>query len=989
MKTEARTASRSLPEDDEPPHDPWSALRTSGAGWSSTGDHAEGEAAESQAAAFPERYRWCDVLGVGGLGTVHIVHDQQLGREVAYKRLRIAVPQPQRARLLSWEAWVTARLEHPAVVPIYDAGYAEDGHAYYTMRLVRGRSFSAAADEDGVELPGLLRVLARVCRGVAFAHSQGIVHRDLKPANVMVGAFGEVQIVDWGLAGLLEPVSGAEPPKLRSVGTRGYAAPEQLAGAPPSARADVHALGVMIGELPGADAVPAIRAIVARATEFDPSLRYANASELADELERFLDGRAVEAYEDSPREALARWARRRRVPILLTLVAAIAGVAGLGASYRGVLAERARAVRAESAAREAERAVREELERTDQALVLALEGQAVRAQRLGALAEAEVLAAEALRRRDSVRARGVLANVYAHPRASSVRTSLAQTCERVVQGPGAYLCFGPEEVALWRGDTLAWRVPFEASMGAFGRDHVVLHGTDYVSVRSWQTGEEVERFRAEYEPRHLLVSPNGLRVGASFHTHVYFLDEAGDVRSFRPCPGEPLHAMGLGDRFVGAACSPGRLRVHDTMTGASNVMELPFGRDALPAFSMAFSPDDRQIAVGNVGGLLAIIDRRSGAIESLTSVASRPIGQLAFVDAHRVIVLPDGGVPTVVDTRTPEVLLRLPRRAGHDYYTDDSELTTFDGSRAWRWSLPDAFRPGLHRVEAGLAGASFDPGGRYVALARGDGVLSLRSITSGEVLADVAISSAVIKGVVAEESQVVAAVADEAGLAIVDGDGWSRVRRDAVVGPVRRVARFASGVVALGYGDRLAALRGERFEHWTVPRSLDLANRDGHALLLDRGGRLWVQPLEVGRGRIGAGEASFARLVATSAERTALAYRDGFEVRDPAGHWRRRLDEPVDALVFAPDGEWLALGLRDGVVQLWSMATRQEVARIEGAEDRISWLGVAPDGRLASASWDGTLRFYDLGALRITGEAAQARARATYGLDADDILTTE
>ncbi|MEM7606243.1 MAG: protein kinase [Myxococcota bacterium] len=978
---------RALPDDEELTPDPWSALRTSQGGWSTIGDAAS---KPEDTTEFPMRYEWCDVLGKGGVGTVHIVHDRQLGRDVAYKRLRLAVPHARRAQLLSWEAWVTARLEHPAVVPIYDAGQAESGHAYYTMRLVRGRAFSEVVADEDATLPALLRVLTSVCRGVAFAHSRGIVHRDLKPANVMVGAFGEVQIVDWGLAGLKAPVDGVEPPDLRAVGTPGYAAPEQLEGAPPSEQADVYSLGVMVGELLRIRDVPALRAIAERASAPRAETRYASVGDLADELERFLDGRAVEAHPDSPREAFLRWARRRRVPLMLVFVALLAGLVGLGASYRGVLAERSRAVRAEFAARQAERAARDELARTDQALVLALEGQAVRAQRLGALAEAEVLAAEALRRRESVRARGVLASVYAHPRARSVRATVSQGCERVVQGPGAYLCFESESVALWRGDSLAWRVNFEASTGVLGRDHVVLHGTDHVSVRARQTGEERARFRAEYEPRHLLVSPDGRRIGASFHTHSRFLNEDGEAEFFRPCPGEPLHAMALGNRFVAAACSPGRLRVQNTSTGKTAVTPLPFGEQALPSFAMAFDPDDRRIAIGNVGGKLAIVDRASGAIESLTSVASRPIGRLTFIDAHRLIVLPEGGVPTVVDIRTPELLLHLPQRAGRDYYTEGAELTTFDGSRAWRWVLPEHLRPALHRVEAGLAGASFAPSGRFVALARGDGVLSLRSVESGERLADVRVSSAVIKGVVADEARLVAAVADEEGLAIVEGVDWSEVRRDPAVGSVRRVMRHRSGaIVAVGYGERMAIVRGDAIESWAIPRVLDVAEREGDALLLDRSGSLWIQPVRPQAAREPMGEAPFARLVATHAAHTAIAYRDGFEVRGPDGDWREALSEPVDALVFAPDGEWLALGLRSGSVRIWSARSREEVARIEGADDRISWLGFAPDGQLASASWDGSLRLYDLEALRVSGEGAQARAEATYGLAADDVLATE
>src|SRR5690606_11029435 len=106
------------------------------------------------------------------------------------------------AQRLAREAWITAHLEHPGIVPVYDAGRAEDGRLFYTMRLVRGRSLEAALESapDQADRLGLLRSFLAVCETIAYAHAQAVVHRDLKPANVMVGPFGEVQVVDWGLA---------------------------------------------------------------------------------------------------------------------------------------------------------------------------------------------------------------------------------------------------------------------------------------------------------------------------------------------------------------------------------------------------------------------------------------------------------------------------------------------------------------------------------------------------------------------------------------------------------------------------------------------------------------------------------------------------------------------------------------------------------------------------------------------------------------------
>jgi len=185
----------------------------------------EGEAPTTL--ALPPRYRLGSWLGAGGMGTVWSVYDEQLQREVALKVLHRGTPDD-----LLREARVAARLDHPAILPVHDVFELPGGRLAFTMRLVRGRPMSA-------EIPGMPRrrrldLLRRITEALAFAHDVGVVHRDLKPSNVLLGPFGEVWVVDWGLAG-----SGARG------GTPGYMAPEQI----PTPAADVYALGAMLGML--------------------------------------------------------------------------------------------------------------------------------------------------------------------------------------------------------------------------------------------------------------------------------------------------------------------------------------------------------------------------------------------------------------------------------------------------------------------------------------------------------------------------------------------------------------------------------------------------------------------------------------------------------------------------------------------------------------------------------------------------------------------
>ncbi|HEX6098333.1 MAG TPA: serine/threonine-protein kinase [Thermoanaerobaculia bacterium] len=241
------------------------------------------------------RYELVRELGRGGMGIVYEVRDHQLDRSVAMKVLTETVDDEWRA-----EAKIIAALEHPGIVPVHDAGDLPDGRFYYTMKLVRGVRLDAWA-AGGHARTERLRLFARVCEPVAFAHANGVVHRDLKPENVMVGEFGAVLVMDWGVANI--------------AGTPGYMPPERSR----DARSDVYALGAILGFLVGDPPRP-LRAIVERAMAADPAQRYQSARELGDDVLRFLDGEPVTAYRENPLERAGRWVGRNRV--LVGLVAA-------------------------------------------------------------------------------------------------------------------------------------------------------------------------------------------------------------------------------------------------------------------------------------------------------------------------------------------------------------------------------------------------------------------------------------------------------------------------------------------------------------------------------------------------------------------------------------------------------------------------------------------------------------------------------------------
>jgi serine/threonine protein kinase len=277
------------------------------------------------------RYALAEEIGRGGMGVVFRAHDHELRRDVALKVLR-AGPRDLASRLHG-EARVLASLEHPGIVPVHDVGVTGDGLAFYVMKLVRGKRLDQWASE-GPSAAERLRVFERICEPVGFAHAHGIVHRDLKPANVMLGAFGEVLVMDWGVARLL--ADGDEPAGV-VLGTPGYMAPEQAAGGTVDARSDIHALGailhfLMAGEHPGGAGLPprtpaAVAAIIRRCLAADPAARYASVIDLAADVRAFQAGEAVTAFPESPMRAARRLAFRYRVPIALVVAYMVMRVA--------------------------------------------------------------------------------------------------------------------------------------------------------------------------------------------------------------------------------------------------------------------------------------------------------------------------------------------------------------------------------------------------------------------------------------------------------------------------------------------------------------------------------------------------------------------------------------------------------------------------------------------------------------------------------------
>jgi serine/threonine protein kinase len=287
------------------------------------------------------------------MGTVYLARDSQLNRYVAIKVLNIPESTSEIQRRMVREAQIIARLEHPGILPVHDVGELSDGRVFYAMKFVRGSRLDEYAARQS-SLRDRLKKFQAACEAVAFAHAHGVIHRDLKPQNIMIGSFGEVLVLDWGVAKILrQDISEADTLMLPStqtdesideatlqgtvIGTRHYMSPEQGRGEIEQLdeRSDVYSLGAVLyflltdrvpnGELQAnfrprlindkvskaAEAV-CLKAVAARKED-----RYLTAEELSVDVGNLLDSLPVSAYRENAFEKLWRWISKNRFIVLL------------------------------------------------------------------------------------------------------------------------------------------------------------------------------------------------------------------------------------------------------------------------------------------------------------------------------------------------------------------------------------------------------------------------------------------------------------------------------------------------------------------------------------------------------------------------------------------------------------------------------------------------------------------------------------------------
>jgi WD40 repeat protein len=923
-----------------------------------------------------ERYATAREIGRGGLGRVMAARDQRLGREVAIKEL--FEPYGDRQSRFLREALVTARLQHPAIVPVYDAGYWPNGAPFYAMKLVSGRNLAeliAGARTMADRLSYLASAIA-VVDAIAYAHSQRILHRDLKPSNIIVGEYGETVVVDWGLAKPLDgPADELAAGPYRDaaagltvagsvLGTPGYMAPEQARGDEVDERADVYALGAVLYHLltggppyptgpaqdvlhqvkrddppPVAerapDAPPELVTIIEKAMARDPERRYQSARGLADDLRRFHNGQLVSVHRYSAWALAQRWLQRHRALVLVAsiMLLALAGTAVW--SVRRIVHERNRAEDSADRARE---------------------------ERASAQARAgELTVAQAAHQRDATAA-------------------------------------------------VAWLGSLPATGKAWSRGHLVA-----MAARNRGIARHVWRDHGG-DLTDLALSPDGrVLASASRDGSVVLRDlERGTVTRIDELP----------DWVTDIAFSPTRPhlatadRGHGVrIFGLSGQLVQRFDEHRAPVHRVAFSPDGSHLASADGSGAVVLRALAGGQSRALTGHTAA-VQQLAFSPdgASLASIDQDGSVWlwSVAGAGQDRILagqadqngqssapLRAPTSGAKPGPTPKSTHDlAFSGDGAWLaaggaggvvrvFALPGARLHAQYEHGAEILALAFAPGGApALATATSDGAVRRWDLASG---------AETRLGVHDEAAVAVAFSSDGALLASAGADGVVRVWNRASGAEVRHYAGARDHVRRLVFspdGGRLWSMgRVSGVREWDLAEvtrqrmrgpsgnvnALAVAPDGRHAATGHGFGSVMLWDLETGQGvevdNHGSNIATLAfssdgRYLASGSQSGAVRLHDrqqgdqgGARVLGTHGEsWVRWLD-------FSRDGRLLASGGDDGAASVWNLETGQ-MQRLVAGTASVRYLAFSPDASLlATAAVDGAVTLWDLasGAQRALG----------------------
>jgi hypothetical protein len=943
-----------------------------------------------------DRYELRRELGRGGMGRVVLAWDLVLQREVAVKLLVAG----RGREVFLREARIAARLEHPAIVPVHDAGVTEHGEAFYVMRLVPGTHLGEAVGRTAPAARlGLLDAVIDVARALAYAHELGVVHRDLKAENVMLGPWGEVQVVDWGLARVLQEADPglralAEDPEAgRVVGTPAYMSPEQASGLPADARADVWALGmvlreVLTGERPWErttapelvmaavregrvpvlppEVPPELAAVVRRATAPAPGDRYAHAGAFVEDLLAFRAGRRVSAHTYSAREEWRRFDRRFWWPVRAAAAGVLAGTVALGV----VTSQYRAARRAEAAERQANVDLSQAHGHLGQALTRSLLQSARDADRELRGTEALTWAAAALERdpSDPV-ARGIIGRwLGSLPVTVAVdHGEVPGPCHRLLPGSrGDLVCSGPAGTWSWDGE-VRWHRP-ELTGWALARNDAVAVLPDGKGALVVDTATGTTR-------THLPETRVATLVGDDLYRAFLTRVERWSLG------GERLAGLDLASQVVGMKST-----ADEVVAWTASGVLYRFDRDLTLRGSTAVQPRRALSAVLFSSGDLAIGSHpdQGASLLSTSAATLRPVEELDGLvtgvgiapGADRAFVSSDLGF-WLVDPQRATPTAVFPSGGSTDLLLgSDDTLRLVAGTHLQ--TLAVTATPTQYPQVGGVRDLRPLGEGRVLITTSG-GAAQVLDVNDGSV-----VDSALVPGTINAPSVVwkgpgrwIAAT----GKGVVEGDGrtW---RGDGGAG-VWGLVPWQSGYAALGHG-YVSFVAGDGAElRVAVPEHLKDLSRDGDEVLAtDLRGAFWrVSP---------------EGIAATSAAPFEGASLVGFEAC--GGWWARgvtlqRVGQAVvptptlpqddrirGACTVGPDAVAVSMSQ---TVRILRISTGEELAHIGPFPARIAALAVVDDW-LLMGRWSGGVDRWWVPALELPAGVLGASARQQTGWTAAD-----
>lgn len=942
------------------------------------------------------RYRDAGVLARGGMGEVRIRFDHRLERRVAVK-----IPildHPAARQLFVAEARLTAKLTHPGIVAVHDAGYLPDGRPYYTMPILEGRTLAEAlASTPAAQRLRLVRHVLDACEAVAYAHREGIVHRDLKPANILVGRFGETVVLDWGLAG---PIGRTAPGR---VGTPRYMPPEQERCAALDARTDVFALGVTLREVVTGSTDAAITtgltaelgAIIERATAADPDARYPDGRALADDLIAWFEGRRVAAHDYGLLELLARAWTAHRVPVLATVLT-LAGVATATAiGYRRTADERARAQRSEAEAIAAYRHAADNLAQVEIA-------QALVAMDHHAWSDAELYAAAALVHAPSPHARGVLARFDEAARPQLSQRVELPACRHAVLSPSGHTvaCSRGSDIAVGNVDA-GWHALGELTSS--GTPVAVSEGDPTVLVRELDgriTALDLFGTRAPVEFADLPGNPQRFRLrgrGASWISGVgefwADLDRGRDaLETTRLClaHGVPSVTARYDDERVVLCQSGTMLRARATDTVATTVVEI--AGDAGAPLSIAI--DGELAAIGTTRAHILLVDMATQRIvHELVGDHGTP-SDLALADG-RLAVAHAGDRIDIWDVATGALVTGLASDALGVRWVDGGATLRTVGTAIEDFTMSATpWRPHVQHHESGIAAVTLSSRDEIVS-AHGDGRVRVTPRTQVAAAMTLPLHWSVTKDIEASPDgrRVAAVSAQNDELRIFDLDDPLTVESLPARASARVVWLVGDHIVSAPYtGGLLQWRRGVAFEDASdtaVPRMFDLesdADRtaatavdgrgDIYRLRADDGVPVLVAHLDGASSVAGSGDT-----VVAAGERRLEVFVDG------VSQGVATLDVQEADVSLAPDARRVAVAHTDGSVSIWDVATLTPLARLLGHTGHLPSLAFSSDGAwLFSGGWDGDVRQWSLRSLERPAPELLRTIERAWGRSIDDVL---